>query len=141
MIENIVINMLKADPQLAELVQGRIYPDVAQVTALPCVIMSSDSPVPQGQRWFFTQNLTFEIYAKTEKEAQAVRNRFYELLNKYDEINLAAMSEGIIIKEAHAVYASVSNHFPLENEQAREKIVSFDFQYTKCAKRSAIKEQ
>lgn len=134
MIENIVINTLKADTQLKELLNGRIYPDVAQVTTLPCVIMSSDSPVPQDQRWFFTQNLTFEIYAKTEKEAQEVRNRFYEVLNKYDEINLTAMSQGLIIKEAHAVYASVSNHFPLENEQAKEKIVSFDFQYTKCAK-------
>lgn len=134
MIENLVLKTLKADSVLAELLGGRIYPDVAQVKTLPCVVMSADSPVPQGQCWFFTQNLTFEIYAKTEKEAQEVRNRFYEVLNKYDEINLTAMSQGLIIKEAHAVYANVSNHFPLENEQAKEKIVSFDFQYTKCAK-------
>ena len=133
MIENIILNFLKADSELNTLTGGRIYPDVAQVKTLPTVIMYADSPVPQGQRWFFTQNLTFEIYAKTEKSAQDVRNRFYQLLNKYDEINLAAMAQGIIIKEAHAVYASVSNHFPLETEQAREKVVSFDFQYTKCA--------
>lgn len=133
MIENIVLNFLKADTEINTLTGGRIYPDVAQVKTLPTVIMYTDSPVPQGQRWFFTQNLTFEIYAKTEKSAQEVRDRFYQLLNKYDEINLAAMSQGIIIKEAHAVYASVSNHFPLETEQAREKVVSFDFQYTKCA--------
>lgn len=133
MIENIILNFLKADSELNTLTGGRIYPDVAQVKTLPTVIMYADSPVPQGQRWFFTQNLTFEIYAKTEKSAQDVRDRFYQLLNKYDEINLAAMSQGIIIKEAHAVYASVSNHFPLETEQAREKVVSFDFQYTKCA--------
>lgn len=133
MIENIILNFLKADSELNTLTGGRIYPDVAQVKTLPAVIMYADSPVPQGQRWFFTQNLTFEIYAKTEKSAQDVRDRFYQLLNKYDEINLAAMAQGIIIKEAHAVYASVSNHFPLETEQAREKVVSFDFQYTKCA--------
>lgn len=133
MIENIIINFLKADSELNTLTGGRIYPDMAQVKTLPTVIMYAESPVPQGQRWFFTQNLTFEIYAKTEKSAQDVRDRFYQLLNKYDEINLAAMSQGIIIKEAHAVYASVSNHFPLETEQAREKVVSFDFQYTKCA--------
>ena len=133
MIENIILNFLKADSELNTLTGGRIYPDVAQVKTLPTVIMYADSPVPQGQRWFFTQNLTFEIYAKTEKSAQDVRDRFYQLLNKYDEINLAAMAQGIIIKEAHAVYASVSNHFPLETEQAREKVVSFDFQYTKCA--------
>lgn len=133
MIENIILNFLKSDSELNTLTGGRIYPDVAQVKTLPTVIMYADSPVPQGQRWFFTQNLTFEIYAKTEKSAQDVRNRFYQLLNKYDEINLAAMAQGIIIKEAHAVYASVSNHFPLETEQAREKVVSFDFQYTKCA--------
>lgn len=133
MIENIILNFLKSDSELNTLTGGRIYPDVAQVKTLPTVIMYADSPVPQGQRWFFTQNLTFEIYAKTEKSAQDVRDRFYQLLNKYDEINLAAMSQGIIIKEAHAVYGSVSNHFPLETEQAREKVVSFDFQYTKCA--------
>lgn len=133
MIENIILNFLKADSELNTLTGGRIYPDVAQVKTLPTVIMYADSPVPQGQRWFFTQNLTFEIFAKTEKSAQEVRDRFYQLLNKYDEINLAAMAQGIIIKEAHAVYASVSNHFPLETEQAREKVVSFDFQYTKCA--------
>lgn len=133
MIENIILNFLKSDSELNTLTGGRIYPDVAQVKTLPTVIMCADSPVPQGQRWFFTQNLTFEIYAKTEKSAQDVRDRFYQLLNKYDEINLAAMAQGIIIKEAHAVYASVSNHFPLETEQAREKVVSFDFQYTKCA--------
>lgn len=133
MIENIILNFLKADSELNTLTGGRIYPDVAQVKTLPTVIMYADSPVPQGQRWFFTQNLTFEIYAKTEKSAQDVRDRFYQLLNKYDEINLASMAQGIIIKEAHAVYASVSNHFPLETEQAREKVVSFDFQYTKCA--------
>lgn len=133
MIENIILNFLKSDSELNTLTGGRIYPDVAQVKTLPTVIMYTDSPVPQGQRWFFTQNLTFEIYAKTEKSAQDVRDRFYQLLNKYDEINLAAMAQGIIIKEAHAVYGSVSNHFPLETEQAREKVVSFDFQYTKCA--------
>lgn len=133
MIENLVLNFLKADSEMAALTGGRIYPDEAEVTELPAVVMYADSPMPQGQRWFFTQNLTFEIYAKTEKEAQAVRNRFYALLNKYDDINLTAMEQGIIIREAHAVYASVSNHFPLENEQAREKVVSFDFQYTKCA--------
>lgn len=133
MIENIVLKELKKDSILQTLLNGRIYPDVAQVKQLPTVIVIADSPIPQGHPWFFTQNLTFEIYAKTERIAQEVRNRFYEVLNKYDNINLTAMNEGIIIKEVHAVYASVSNHFPLENEQAKEKIVSFDFQYTKCA--------
>lgn len=133
MIENIILNFLKSDSKLNTLTGGRIYPDVAQVKTLPTVIMYAESPVPQWERWFFTQNLTFEIYAKTEKSAQDVRDRFYQLLNKYDEINITAMEHGIIVKEAHAVYASVSNHFPLETEQAREKVVSFDFQYTKCA--------
>lgn len=133
MIENLVLTFLKADSELATLTGGRIYPDVAEVTELPTVIMYADSPVPQGQRWFFTQNITFEIYAQTEKEAQSVRDRFYELLNKYDTINLTAMQQGLIIQEVHAVYANVSDHFQLETEQAREKVVSFDFQYTKCA--------
>ena len=134
MIENIVLKKLKADTTLKSLLDGRIYPDVAQVKTLPCVIMTADSPTsPVDEPWFYTQNLTFEIYAKTEKSAQQVRNRFYELLQRFDEYFIADRTSGIIIREAHAVSASVSNHFPLENEQAKEKVISFDFLFTKCA--------
>ena len=134
MIENIVLNYLKADTILSTLTGGNIYPDVGQVSELPCVVMSADSPTsPSDNPWDYTQNLTFEIYAKTEKNAQQIRNRFYELLNKYDDFYLADTTNGIIIREAHAVYASVSNTFPNDTEQAKEKVVSFDFRFTKCA--------
>lgn len=134
MIENLVINALKADATLSALISGRIYPDNAQVKTLPTVIMSADSPTsPINEPWAYEQNLTFEIYAKTEKSAQDVRNCLYDLLNKFDQYFLQDATSGVIIHEVHAVYASVSNHFPLENEQAKEKVVSFDFKYTKCA--------
>lgn len=134
MIENLVLNNLKANANLRALISGRIYPDNAQVKTLPCVIMSADSPTsPINEPWAYEQNLTFEIYAKTEKSAQDVRNCLYDLLNKFDQYFLQDATSGVIIHEVHAVYASVSNHFPLENEQAKEKVVSFDFKYTKCA--------
>lgn len=135
MIENIIIKALRADSELAALTDGKIYPNVAQVTSLPVVIMLSDEPTnPTNDPFYYTQNLTFEIYAKTEAAAQAIRNRFYEILNKFDEYFKDDFANtGIIIREAHAVYASVSNHFHIENEQARERVVSFDFKYTKCA--------
>lgn len=134
MIENLVLNELKKDATLKTLIDGRIYPDVAQVQTLPTVIMSADSPTsPINEPWAYVQNLTFEIYAKTEKSAQDVRNRIYELLQKFDNYFLTDQASGIIVHEAHAVYASVSNHFPLENEQAKEKVVSFDIKFTKCA--------
>lgn len=134
MIENLVLNNLKANETLSALISGRIYPDNAQVKTLPCVIMSADSPTsPINEPWAYEQNLTFEIYAKTEKSAQDVRNCLYDLLNKFDQYFLQDATSGVIIHEVHAVYASVSNHFPLENEQAKEKVVSFDFKYTKCA--------
>lgn len=134
MIENLVLNNLKANANLSALISGRIYPDNAQVKTLPCVIMSADSPTsPINEPWAYEQNLTFEIYAKTEKSAQDVRNCLYDLLNKFDQYFLQDAASGVIIHEVHAVYASVSNHFPLENEQAKEKVVSFDFKYTKCA--------
>ena len=134
MIENLVLNNLKANANLSALISGRIYPDKAQVKTLPCVIMSADSPTsPINEPWAYEQNLTFEIYAKTEKSAQDVRNCLYDLLNKFDKYFLQDATSGVIIHEVHAVYASVSNHFPLENEQAKEKVVSFDFKYTKCA--------
>lgn len=134
MIENLVLNNLKANETLIALISGRIYPDNAKVKTLPCVIMSADSPTsPINEPWAYEQNLTFEIYAKTEKSAQDVRNCLYDLLNKFDQYFLQDATSGIIIHEVHAVYASVSNHFPLENEQAKEKVVSFDFKYTKCA--------
>lgn len=134
MIENIILKFLKADTTLATLTGGNIYPDVGQVESLPCVVMSADSPTsPSDNPWDYTQNLTFEIYAQTEKLAQQIRNRFYELLNKYDDFFLAEQPSGIIIREAHAVGASVSNHFPNDTEQAKEKVVSFDFRFTKCA--------
>ena len=133
MIENIVLKDLKTDYVLNSLLGGKIYPDVAQVKSLPCVVMYADSPTsPVNEPWLYTQNLTFEIYAKTEKEAQQIRNRFYEILQRFDGFFIADKS-GITIREAHAVYASVSNHFPLENEQAKEKVLSFDFLFTKCA--------
>lgn len=135
MIENIILNVLKNDSKLAELTGGRIYPDVAKVKTLPVVIMSSDEPTsPINEPWAYTQNLTFEIYSTDVKTAQAVRNRFYEILQKYDEFFYADLKKsGVIIREAHAVSASVSNHFPLETKQAYERVVSFDFTYTKCA--------
>ena len=134
MIENVVIKFLKADTTLNTLTSGHIYPDVGQVTALPCVIMSADEPTsPTSNPWDYTQNLTFDIYAATEKAAQQIRNRLYELLNKYDDFKLNDLTNGIMIREAHAVFASVSNHFPNDTEQAKEKVASFDFRYTKCA--------
>ena len=134
MIENIILKYLKADNELAQLTGGNIYPDVGQVPALPCVVFSADSPTsPSDNPWDYTQNITFEIYAQTEKAAQNIRNRFYYLLNKYDDFYLIDTATGIIIREAHAVPASVSNHFPNETEQAKEKAVSFDFRFTKCA--------
>lgn len=139
MIENIILKILKADAKLAEILNRRIYPDVAQVNTLPAVVMEAGEPVsPINEPWCYTQNLTFEIYADDVKTAQDIRNRFYEILQKYDVFFYADLkASGIIIRESHAVYASVSNHFPLETGQAREKIVSFDFKYTKCAKISA----
>ena len=134
MIENIILKVLKADTILSTLTGGNIYPDVGHVESLPCVVMSADSPTsPSDNPWDYTQNLTFEIYAQTERVAQDIRNRFYELLNKYDDFFLAEQPSGIIIREAHAVSASVSNHFPNDTEQAKEKLVSFDFRFTKCA--------
>ena len=135
MIENIIIKSLLADSELNTLTSGHIYPNVAQVKELPCVIMTSDEPTnPTNDPFYYTQNLTFEIYAKTERSAQNIRNRFYEILNRFDDyFKNDLIKSGIIIRECHAVYASVSNHFPLENEQARERVVSFDFKYTKCA--------
>ena len=59
-------------------------------------------------------------------------DRAYEIFNKYDEyFNSAALFSGIIITECHAVNAQVSNNFPLENEQAVNSVVSFDFKFTK----------
>lgn len=134
MIENIILKYLKADSELAQLTGGNIFPDVGQVSALPCVVFSADSPTsPSDNPWDYTQNITFEIYAQTEKAAQNIRNRFYYLLNKYDDFYLIDTATGIIIREAHAVSASVSDHFPNDTEQAKEKVVSFDFRFTKCA--------
>lgn len=142
MIENLILKFLKKDDTLCELLGGgesgktncNIFPDVGQVTVLPCVIMSADSPTsPTDNPWDFTQNLTFDIYAQTERTAQQIRNRLYQLLDKYDDFFLSDQASGIIIRESHAVSASVSNHFPNDTEQAKEKVVSFDFRFTKCA--------
>lgn len=134
MIENLILKTLKADTVLNGYLEGRIYPDVAQVKNLPCVIMSADSPTSANETpYLYTQNLTFEIYAKTEKSAQQVRDRIYDLLHKFDNFFLADSTLKVIIREAHAVFASVSTHFPLGVEQAKEKVVSIDFVFTKCA--------
>lgn len=143
MIENLVLKFLKADVKLAELLGAEesgqitncpIYPDVGQVPQLPCIIFYADSPTsPTENPWDYTQNITYEIYAATEKAAQDIRNRLYELLNKYDDFYLIDKTNGLIVREAHAVGASVSDHFPNETIQAKTKAVSIDFRYTKCA--------
>lgn len=134
MIENMVLKFLKADTELNTLTGGKIYPDTAQVSDLPCVIMTADAPTsPIDEPYYYTQNLTFEIYAASEASAQSIRNRLYALLNKYDDFKLNDAQNGLMIREAHAVSASVSNHFPNDTKQAKEKVASFDFQYTKCA--------
>ncbi len=135
MIENIILKVLKSDAELAELLAGRIYPDSAQVQTLPCVIMSASAPVsPVGEPWIYSQNLTFEIYAQDLQSAQSVRARLYAMLQRYDGFFYSDLQKsGVIIREAHAVPASVSNSFSLETEQAKEIVASFDFTYTKCA--------
>lgn len=142
MIENTILKYLKADDTLVELLGGgesgdntcNIFPDVGQVYALPCVVFSADAPTsPTDNPWDYEQNLTFDIYAQTERAAQAIRNRLYDLLNKFDGFFVMDEENGIIIREAHAVSASVSDHFPNDTEQAKEKVVSFDFRFTKCA--------
>ena len=65
MIENIIIKSLLADSELNTLTSGHIYPNVAQVKELPCVVMTSDEPTnPTNDPFYYTQNLTFEIYNK-----------------------------------------------------------------------------
>lgn len=135
MIENIILKVLKSDAELERLLKGRIYPLVGQTKTLPVVIMSASAPAsPISEPWLQTQNLTFEIYAQDLKTAQSIRARLYELFHQYDRFFYADLKKsGVIIREAHAVPSSVSNHFPLETEQAKELIASFDFTYTKCA--------
>ena len=63
MIENLILKNLNADRALNGYLEGRIYPDVAQVKNLPCVVMSADSPTSVNDTpYLYTQNLTFEIY-------------------------------------------------------------------------------
>ena len=138
MIEEIIYSTVKSDRALQEILGGtskdsRIYPNVAQVKSIPCVIYYANAPTnPITERWAYQQNISFEIYAKTLSQSLAIQNRLYEIFNKYDEyFNSAALFSGIIITECHAVNAQVSNNFPLENEQAVNSVVSFDFKFTK----------
>ena len=138
MIEEIIYSTVKSDRALQEILGGtskdsRIYPNVAQVKSIPCVIYYANAPTnPITERWAYQQNISFEIYAKTLSQSLAIQNRLYEIFNKYDDyFNSAALFSGIIITECHAVNASVSNNFPLENEQAVNSVVSFDFKFTK----------
>lgn len=138
MIEEIIYSTVKSDRALQEILGGsskdsRIYPNVAQVKSIPCVIYYASAPTnPITERWAYQQTISFEIYAKTLSQSLAIQNRLYEIFNKYDDyFNSAALFSGIIITECHAVNAQVSNNFPLENEQAINSVVAFDFKFTK----------
>lgn len=138
MIEEIIYSAVKADRSLRTTLGGstsdsRIYPNVAQIKTLPCIIYYASAPTnPITERWAYQQTITFEIYAKTLSQSLAIQNRLYEIFNKYDQyFNSAALFSGIIITECHAVNAQVSNNFPLENEQAVNSVVAFDFKFTK----------
>ena len=138
MIEEIIYSTIKSDTTLQNILGGtskdsRIYPNVASVKELPCVIYYASAPTsPINEPWAYQQNISFEIYAQNLSQSLAIQNRFYEIFNKYDRyFNSAALLSGIIITECHAVNAQVSNNFPLENKQAVNSIVSFDFKFTK----------
>jgi len=138
MIEEIIYSTVKSDNTLRNILGGtekdsRIYPNAANVKNLPCIIYYSSAPTnPITEPWSYQQNITFEIYARNVSESLAIQGRLYQIFNKYDQyFNSAALFSGIIITECHAVNAQVSNNFPLENEQAENSIVSFDFKFTK----------
>ncbi len=138
MIEEIIYQTIKSDYSLRALLGGtveetRIYPNVAQVKSIPCIIYYASAPTnPIAERWAYQQTITFEIYARTLSQSLALQNRLYEIFNKYDQyFNSAALFSGIIITECHAVNAQVSNNFPLENQQAVNSVVAFDFKFTK----------
>ncbi len=135
MIENIILKVLKADAKLAELIDGRIYPEAAQVSVLPAVVIDAGAPVsPVSEPWCCSQNVTFTIYAGDAETARAVCARFYGILQKYDNFFYADLKDsGIIIREAHAVNPSASTRSTLETEQEKAKVISFNFTYTKCA--------
>lgn len=140
MIENIIYSVLKADTPLQTLLvatpqNSKIYPDNANPEELPCIVYYAAQPTnPNNEPWGYQQNITFEFWAETKVQSLAIRNRLYEIFNKFDRFfNASAMAQGIIIRACHAVSAQVTNHFPLETEQAVNAVVSFDFTYTKCA--------
>ena len=138
MIEEIIYSTVKSDNTLRTILgatakDSKIYPNVANVKELPCVIYYASAPTnPITEPWSYQQNISFEIYAKDLSESLTIQSRFYEIFNKYDRyFNSAALFSGIIITECHAVNAQVSNNFPLENKQAVNTVVSFDFKFTK----------
>ena len=138
MILKDIYNYLASDEALSLVLSStqtdsKIYPNVANVKELPCVIYYASAPTnPITEPWSYQQNISFEIYAKDLSESLTIQSRFYEIFNKYDRyFNSAALFSGIIITECHAVNAQVSNNFPLENKQAVNSIVSFDFKFTK----------
>lgn len=141
MIENIIYSVLKNDGELALLLgataeDSRIYAVYANPLKLPCVVFYGAAPVsPNDTPWLYSQNITFEIYAETAAEYNNIRNRFYEIFQKYDRFfnSEALKTQGIIIKECHAVSAQSVSTFPEETEQGVSGVVSFDFQFTKCA--------
>ena len=140
MIESIIYGVLKADTPLQNILgatqsDSKIYPDNANPGNLPCIVYYADQPTnPNNEPWGYRQNITFEFWAKTKTESLAIRNRLYTIFNKFDRFfNSSAMAQGIIIRECHAVPAQLTNNFQLETEQAINAVVSFDFQFTKCA--------
>lgn len=142
MIENTVYSVLKNDGTLATLLgataaDSRIYSIFAEPLKLPCIVFYADSPVSANNTiWLYRQTFTFEIYADTVSKYNELRNRLYAIFQKYDLFfNSEKMkSEGIIIKEAHAVESQVINTFPNEIKQGVNGVSSFEFQFTKCAK-------
>lgn len=142
MIENTVYSVLKNDGTLATLLgataaDSRIYAVFAEPLKLPCIVFYADNPVSANNTiWLYRQTFTFEIYADTVSKYNDLRNRLYAIFQKYDLFfNSEKMkSEGIIIKEAHAVESQVINTFPNEIKQGVNGVSSFEFQFTKCAK-------
>ena len=67
MIEEIIYSTVKSDRALQDILGGtskdsRIYPNVAQVKSIPCVIYYASAPTnPITERWAYQQTISFSV--------------------------------------------------------------------------------
>lgn len=137
MITGIVKKYLAENASLKALLGGTdtdsklYYGTAPRESTLPKIVFWATSPENIGDTGvLFSQTYTFEVYAKTKAEIQAIHSVLLDALNNLDKAQFdIGGQDRYLILESGLVGSFASQNFDLKTENNLLEPLSFRFQY------------